>query len=126
MCAAVGIVVTCSSVAVSATSHGASAAGYSATIVRTADGIPHITASNFGSLGYGYGYALASDDICTMTYARWRTGTSPSRHKYPVTSAPTNPLLINLDSDIFWQSVIDHHTIQKLLAIRTDPDAIGP
>ena len=39
---------------------------YQATIVRTAFGIPHITARSFGSLGYGYGFALASDDLCTM------------------------------------------------------------
>ncbi len=31
----------------------------------------------------------------------------------------------NLDSDIFWQSVIDRNTIPKLLAIQTGPDAIG-
>ena len=49
---------------------GARAAGgaarYQATIVRTAYGVPHITARDFGSLGYGYGFALASDDLCTM------------------------------------------------------------
>ena len=42
---------------------------YQATIMRTAYGVPHITAGNFGSLGYGYGYALASDDLCTMAQA---------------------------------------------------------
>jgi acyl-homoserine-lactone acylase len=31
----------------------ASGPGYQATIVRTAHGIPHITARNFGSLSYG-------------------------------------------------------------------------
>src|ERR1700722_1819089 len=39
---------------------------YQATIVRTAYGVPHVTASNFGSLGYGYGFAFAKDNICTM------------------------------------------------------------
>ena len=30
---------------------------YHATITRTAHGIPHITATDFGSLGFGSGYA---------------------------------------------------------------------
>jgi acyl-homoserine-lactone acylase len=33
----------------------ASAAAFSATIRRTEDGIPHITAPNYAGLGYGYG-----------------------------------------------------------------------
>ena len=32
---------------------------YTATITRTDHGIPHITASNFGGLGFGSGYATA-------------------------------------------------------------------
>lgn len=32
----------------------------------------------------------------------------------------------NLDSDIFWQSVIDRHVIARPLAVRPGPDAFGP
>jgi len=39
---------------------------YSATIVRTELGIPHITADDFGSLGYGTGYAYAQDNFCVL------------------------------------------------------------
>lgn len=39
---------------------------YSATIRRTAYGVPHILASDFGSLGYGQGYAQAQDYACTV------------------------------------------------------------
>ena len=42
------------------------AAKYDVTITRTEYGIPHIVAKNFGSLGYGYGYAFAQDNLCTM------------------------------------------------------------
>ncbi len=125
VCAAVGTAVACSGTALSATSQGASAPGYLATIVRTADGIPHITASNFGSLGYGYGYALASDDICTMANGYLTVEAKRSRYFGPNESDP-NSGVNNLDSDVFWQSVIDRHTIPKLLAIQTGPDAIGP
>src|SRR5665213_2282541 len=40
-----------------------------ATITWTAHGIPHITASNFHDLGYGYGYAMARNDVCGMADA---------------------------------------------------------
>ena len=39
---------------------------YEATIRRTAHGIPHITAKDMGSLGYGEGYAFAKDHVCIL------------------------------------------------------------
>lgn len=39
---------------------------YHATIEITEHGIPHITASDFGSLGFGSGYAAAGDAVCTL------------------------------------------------------------
>ena len=39
---------------------------YEATIQRTSYNIPHITAADFGSLGYGYGYAFAEDHLCSL------------------------------------------------------------
>lgn len=42
------------------------AATYSAEVVRTEYGIPHVTAHSWGSLGYGYGYAYSQDNFCVM------------------------------------------------------------
>lgn len=42
------------------------ARAYSAKIVRTTYGIPHITGSDFGNLGYGLGYAYAQDNFCVL------------------------------------------------------------
>ena len=39
---------------------------YDATIRITEHGIPHITATDWGSLGYGSGYATASSSICNL------------------------------------------------------------
>ncbi|NNC21898.1 acylase [Corallococcus exiguus] len=39
---------------------------YTAKIKRTSYGIPHITADNYGSLGFGQGYAFAQDHVCTL------------------------------------------------------------
>ncbi len=42
---------------------------YSAQIARTAGGVPHIKAQDWGSLGYGYGYAMSQDNYCTILEA---------------------------------------------------------
>ena len=39
---------------------------YHAEIRRTSMGVPHIKAANWADLGYGYGYAQAEDNLCTM------------------------------------------------------------
>ncbi|MGL6224105.1 MAG: penicillin acylase family protein, partial [Steroidobacteraceae bacterium] len=39
---------------------------YDAQILRTSYGIPHIQATDWGSLGYGYGYAFAQDNVCVL------------------------------------------------------------
>lgn len=39
---------------------------YSVDIQRTEFGIPHITAKDYKSLGYGVGYAFAEDNICSL------------------------------------------------------------
>ena len=39
---------------------------YQASVVRTSFGIPHVTAKDWGSLGYGYGYAFAQDNFCVV------------------------------------------------------------
>ncbi len=39
---------------------------YQADIVWTEYGIPHVTAQDWGSLGYGYGYAIAQQNFCAL------------------------------------------------------------
>lgn len=39
---------------------------YRVTITRDSAGLPHITAHDFGSLGYGEGYAFAQDNLCVF------------------------------------------------------------
>jgi len=41
-------------------------ATYSADIVWTQYGIPHVTADDYGSAGYGVGYAYARENFCTI------------------------------------------------------------
>ncbi len=42
------------------------AVSYSATVHRTDGGFPHIVADDFGSLGFGTGYAAAQENFCLM------------------------------------------------------------
>jgi acyl-homoserine-lactone acylase len=44
----------------------AKSGNYHAQIYRTSYGIPHIKAEDWGSLGYGYGYAFAQDNFCVL------------------------------------------------------------
>jgi acyl-homoserine-lactone acylase len=47
--------------------HAAGAQGpYQVQVLRTSYGIPHIQATDWGSLGYGYGYAFAQDNACVL------------------------------------------------------------
>jgi acyl-homoserine-lactone acylase len=39
---------------------------YKAQVMRTSYGIPHIQATDWGSLGYGYGYVFAEDNFCVL------------------------------------------------------------
>jgi len=60
-------------VAVLATGHAQAeamqAGEVEATITLTAHGIPHVVANDFRGLGYGYGYAMARNDLCAMADA---------------------------------------------------------
>jgi acyl-homoserine-lactone acylase len=88
-----------------------------AEIRRTGYGIPHITADDFGSLGYGYGYAFAQDNVCVMAErvvtlrgerAKYLGGPDPDRH---------------IDSDIYYKGVREAGVIERLLA---RPAPLGP
>jgi acyl-homoserine-lactone acylase len=125
VCAAAGLLAACApaSAAQLGAGSGAGWSRYRAKIVWTAYGIPHITAGNFGSLGYGYGFALASNDVCTMADSYITVEGQRSLYFGSAGAAPSGGS--NLDSDIYWQSVIDSHVIAHALAIRTGPGAIG-
>ena len=96
----------------------ASAHHYRATIRTTSYGIPRILADNWGDLGYGYGYAFASQDICTIADSYVTVDAQRSRYFGPDASwtfQGNGFTFNNLDSDFFFQKVIDDRTVEKLL-----------
>jgi acyl-homoserine-lactone acylase len=99
---------------------------YDVTITRTEYGIPHIVASDFGSLGYGYGYAFAQDNICTMAADYVTVEGKRSRWFGPAksyTMQGNGVTVSNLDSDIFWTEIRQSHIVDQLVA---RPAPLGP
>jgi len=89
---------------------------YRVTVTRTTYGIPHINGSDYGSLGYGFGYVFAQDNLCTMMEDL--VAIRGERSKYwggdgtysirPVEITPNN-----VDSDFFWKFVADEDAVQR-------------
>ena len=104
----------------------AAAAPLEATIARDRYGVPHITARDEASLGYGYGYALAQDNLCVMEDTYMTVGAQRSRYLGPDGSwsfRGNGTTANNLNSDFFFQKIIDTRTVETLLA---QPAPNGP
>jgi acyl-homoserine-lactone acylase len=104
----------------------ASAAPLRATIQRTAYGVPHILAADWSGLGYGYGYALAQDNFCVLADSYMTVRGERSRYLGPNASyrfRANSTAPNNLNSDFFYQRIIDSKVIEKLLAL---PPPRGP
>lgn len=93
--------------------------GYAATIRRTAFGIPHILADDFGDLGFGYGYAFAEDNICTAADFYVTVNGDRSRFFGPDgrwTFHGNGSSHGNLASDAYHRAVNDSGRIEELIA----------
>ena len=99
-------------------------AGYAVEIRRTAYGIPHILAGDFGSLGYGYGYAFAQDNLCVLADRVLTLRGQRSRYFGPDADSgdPLRPAT-NLDSDVYYTGLRRSGIIGRLLA---QPAPLGP
>src|SRR5215467_7678271 len=96
-------------------SPGLAAGQLTAQIRYTTGGIPHILAHNWADLGFGYGYAFAKDNICTMANGYVTVEAQRSRYFGPDGSyIDRGGLENNLESDIFWQQIINSHIVQHL------------
>src|ERR1044072_8775691 len=104
---------------VSASPALAAKTGYRAEIRRTTGGVPHIKAKDFGSLGYGFGYAYAQDQICEYASMMVTVKAQRSRYFGPDASSPNGGT--NLQSDFFWQRIKDERTVERLAQGRAPP-----
>lgn len=96
---------------------GPAAGQLTAKIRYTTGGIPHILAHNWADLGFGYGYAFAKDNICTMANDYVTVEAQRSRYFGPKAGyiqRGNGVTVNNLESDIFFQQIIDSHIVQRL------------
>jgi len=93
---------------------GPAAGQLTAQIRYTTGGIPHILARNWADLGFGYGYAFAKDNICTMANGYITVEAQRSRYFGPKGSYLEFAYENNLESDFFWQQVINSRVVQHL------------
>ncbi|MFG3710182.1 acylase [Micromonospora sp. NPDC047730] len=84
--------------------------GYSAEIRRASYGVPHITARDFASLGFGVGHAQAEDNICVI--AEKMVTVNAERSRFFGAAGPTDA---NVRSDLFFRKAIDERTAERLL-----------
>ena len=82
---------------------------YEAEIIRTAGGIPHIYADDWGSLGFATLFAMAEDNVCILGRQYLKYGARQAEHFGG-----------NLASDFFYQLLIDRGNIETELDPRLE------
>ena len=86
------------------------------TIRTTQYGIPRILADNPYGLGYGYGWAIASEQLCTLADTYTTVRGERSLYFGGDVNAPNG--VTNLDSDFFWKRVRKEGTVQKMINLK--------
>ncbi len=87
-------------------SPGGNSGKYDALVTRTKFGIPHIKADDYGSLGYGLGYAFAEDNLCVMQEDLVTIRGERAKHfgrDGSYTIVPNGVTASNVNSDFFWR-----------------------
>lgn len=97
-------------------------AHYNADLRRTTDGTAHVRAANWGSLGYGFGYAQAQDNLCTLAESivtfrgeRSLAFGADGRVARRATFGQPN----NLDADVFFRLTFDAATLERYRATQS-------
>jgi acyl-homoserine-lactone acylase len=89
---------------------------YDARIRWTTYGIPHVTATSWESLGYGYAYATAEDAFCTIARDIVMVNGDLARH-FGVGDGRTE---FPVESDVFHRALLDSAAVARFAS--TQPD----
>lgn len=81
---------------------------YNVTVRWTAHGVPHVRAQDWGSLGYGFAYAVATDAVCTL--AREFVNIRGEQSKF------FGPEAGRREADIFYKAVISEQALTHAAA----------
>lgn len=93
-----------------ATTASAADPAYRAELIRTAYSAPHVTAANYGSLGYGSGYASAQDNFCDFAERAMTVSGERARYLGPGEKDA------NIVSDLYHQRLIQTGGLEAKLA----------
>ena len=109
-----------------ATPAGASGPTRQHAVIRyTENGVPHILAADHRGLGYGYGFAVARDNICIL--ADSYVTVSGQRSLFHGPSAATRSdfgrVTTALNSDLYFQNLNDSGVVERLMRA---PAPLGP
>jgi acyl-homoserine-lactone acylase len=83
---------------------------YRAEVFRTAYGAPHVVARDYGSLGYGAGYAAAQDNFCDFAERVMTVSGERARH------LGAGDKDANVVSDLYHRGLIQTGRLEQLLA----------
>jgi acyl-homoserine-lactone acylase len=91
---------------------------YDVTVTRTEHGIPHVVADDWGSLGYGHGYATAQTSICSLADTLLTGAGQRSRWLGPGARANDRVSMdaTNLQADTFFTDLRNRKVVEDLLA----------
>jgi acyl-homoserine-lactone acylase len=90
-----------------------------AVIRRTAGGTPHIQGRTWADAGFGYGYAFAQDNLCTMANDYVTVQGRRSRYFGPAATYQERgdgTTVTNLESDLFWRQVAASGVLKRAVA----------
>jgi acyl-homoserine-lactone acylase len=99
-----------------------------ATISRTKYGVPHIRAKTWQGLGFGYAYAFAEDNLCTIADSYVTVSAERSRYFGPDESwkfSGNGAVNNNLDSDFFYARINESGIVEDLIS-RPAPEGPAP
>ncbi|HEX6248077.1 MAG TPA: penicillin acylase family protein [Nocardioidaceae bacterium] len=99
---------------------------YRATIRRTDHGIPHIVAKDYGSLGFGHGFATAETSICSLADTLLTARGQRSRYLGPNRRYDDKVTLdaTNRQTDALFTDLRNRRVVERLLRDRVrGPDA---
>jgi acyl-homoserine-lactone acylase len=94
---------------------------YHASITRTEHGIPHVVAQDYGSLGFGAGYAAAETSLCTLADVLVTARGERSRYLGPTGTYDDHVAMngTNLQSDALVIDLHNRKVVEQLLASST-------
>ena len=98
----------------------------SATVTRTEYGVPHIKAKTWEGIGFGFAYAFAEDNLCTIADSYVTVNAQRSRYFGPDETwrfSGNGAVNKNIDSDFFYERINRSQIIEDLLS-RKPPE--GP